>query len=70
MLSDRLSKILVPTLFIWGDNDNLIPMQYLGDYRRVRNSQIVVIKDCGHTPYVERPADFNKVILDFLADES
>jgi 2-hydroxy-6-oxonona-2,4-dienedioate hydrolase len=69
MLADKLSKILVPTLFIWGDNDNLIPMQYLGDYRRVRNSQIVVIKECGHNPYVERPAEFNKALLDFLAKE-
>lgn len=44
MLSDRLSKILVPTLFIWGDNDNMIPMQYLGDYRQVPQCEIVVIK--------------------------
>ncbi|MGB8936120.1 MAG: alpha/beta fold hydrolase [Candidatus Nitrosopolaris sp.] len=44
MLSDRLSKILVPTLFSWGDNDNMIPMQYLGDYRPVPQCEIVVIK--------------------------
>lgn len=69
MLPDRLSKISVPTLFIWGDNDNMIPMQYLGDYRRVPNSEIVVIKDCGHNPYVEKPAEFNKALLDFLAKD-
>ena len=70
ILTDRLSKILVPTLFIWGDNDSMIPMQYLGDFRRVPNSQIVVIKDCGHNPYLEKPAEFNKALLDFLAKES
>jgi len=70
MSADKLAKILVPTLFIWGDSDNLIPMQYLGDYRRVRDSQIVVIKECGHNPYVERPAEFNKSLLDFLEKES
>jgi 2-hydroxy-6-oxonona-2,4-dienedioate hydrolase len=69
MLPARLSKISVPTLFIWGDNDNMIPMQYLGDYRRVPNSEIVVIKDCGHNPYVEKPAEFNKALLDFLAKD-
>lgn len=66
ILPDRLSKILVPTLFIWGDNDNLIPMQYLGDYKRVPRSEIVVIKECGHTPYAERPEEFNKAVLNFL----
>ena len=69
-LSDRLSKILVPTLFIWGDNDNMIPMQYLGDYRRVSQGEIVVIKDCGHTPYVEKPVEFNKALLNFLVKEN
>ena len=70
MLSDRLSKILVPTLFIWGDNDNMIPMQYLGDYRRVPKCEIVVIKDCGHASYVEKPEEFNKALLNFLFKES
>jgi len=70
MLADKLAKILVPTLFIWGDSDNLIPMQYLGDYRRVRDSHIVVIKECGHNPFVEKPAEFNKALLDFLKKES
>ena len=69
-LSDRLSKILMPTLFIWGDNDNMIPMQYLGDYRQVPQGEIVVIKDCGHAPYVEKPAEFNKALLNFLVKEN
>ncbi len=69
-LSDRLPKLLVPTLFIWGDNDNMIPMQYLGDYRQVPQGELVLIKDCGHTPYVEKPAEFNKALLKFLVKES
>jgi 2-hydroxy-6-oxonona-2,4-dienedioate hydrolase len=67
---DRLSKILVPTLFIWGENDKLIPIQHFGDYRRVPNSKIVIIKECGHAPYVEKPVEFNKAVLDFLIQES
>jgi 2-hydroxy-6-oxonona-2,4-dienedioate hydrolase len=70
ILPDRLSKIFVPTLFIWGENDNLIPIQYFGDYRRVPNSKIVIIKECGHAPYVEKPVEFNKAVLDFLIRES
>ena len=69
-LSDRLSKVLAPTLFIWGDNDSMIPLRYLGDYRQVPKAEIVVIKDCGHTPFVEKPGEFNKAILNFLVKES
>jgi pimeloyl-ACP methyl ester carboxylesterase len=69
-LSDRLPKLSVPTLLIWGDNDNMIPMQYLGDYRQVPQGEVVIIKDCGHTPYVEKPAEFNKALLNFLVKES
>jgi 2-hydroxy-6-oxonona-2,4-dienedioate hydrolase len=69
ILPDRLSKILVPTLFVWGENDNLIPMKYSVDYRRVPNSKIVIIRECGHMPYIEKPAEFNKAILNFLIQE-
>jgi len=69
-LSDRLSKILVPTLFIWGNNDSMIPLRYLGDYRQVPKSEILIIKDCGHSPFVEKPGEFNKALLNFLVKES
>ena len=65
-LPGRLSKIISPTLLIWGDNDRMIPLQYAKEYNEIPNSTLVVIKDCGHTPYVEKPLAFNKAILKFL----
>jgi pimeloyl-ACP methyl ester carboxylesterase len=66
-LSDRLSRISMPTLFIWGKNDTMIPLEHSKDYKEVPRGEIVIINDCGHTPYVEKPAEFNQVLLDFLA---
>ncbi len=66
-LNERLPNILMPTLFVWGKDDNMIPMQCLKDYTQVPKAELVVINDCGHTPFVEKPKEFNKAVLKFLA---
>jgi 2-hydroxy-6-oxonona-2,4-dienedioate hydrolase len=67
-LPGRLSNILTPTLLVWGDNDNTIPLQYSRGYDEIPHSNLVVISNCGHTPYVEKPIEFNREILKFLKD--
>ncbi|HEY7508150.1 MAG TPA: alpha/beta hydrolase [Nitrososphaera sp.] len=66
-LRGRLSGVIAPTLVLWGDGDRMIPVQYAKDFREIPNSELVVIKDCGHTPYVEKPLTFNKIVIKFLA---
>lgn len=66
-LRGRLSGIMAPTLVLWGDDDRMIPVQYAKDFKEIPNSEIVVIKDCGHTPYVEKPLTFNRIAIKFLA---
>ena len=65
-LQGRLAEILSPTLLIWGDNDRMIPVQFAKEYEEIPDSELVVIKNCGHTPYVEKPMTFNKLVLKFL----
>ena len=65
-LKGRLSNIIAPTLLVWGDNDKMIPLQYAREYEEIPKSKLIVIKNCGHTPYVEKPITFNKIILRFL----
>jgi 2-hydroxy-6-oxonona-2,4-dienedioate hydrolase len=66
-LRGRLSNILAPTLLVWGKNDRMIPLQFAQEYEEIPRSELVVIEDCGHTPYVEKPEIFNKIVLKFLA---
>jgi 2-hydroxy-6-oxonona-2,4-dienedioate hydrolase len=66
-LQGRLSNITAPTLLVWGDNDRMIPMQYAKEYTdEIPENKLIVIKNCGHTPYVEKPITFNKIVLRFL----
>jgi 2-hydroxy-6-oxonona-2,4-dienedioate hydrolase len=65
-LSGRLSRISVPTLLIWGANDRMIPLAYSKEYTEIPNSQLAIIDNCGHTPFVEKPSEFNNIVLKFL----
>jgi 2-hydroxy-6-oxonona-2,4-dienedioate hydrolase len=65
-LSSRLSKILSPTMIMWGEQDDMIPVKYAEDYRNIPNSNLEVIPQCGHTPFTEKPAVFSKKAIDFL----
>jgi 3-oxoadipate enol-lactonase len=64
----RLGEITAPTLVIVGDHDlphclanaDLITSKIAG-------SRKVIIQDAAHLPSLERPAEFNRVVLDFLA---
>ncbi len=58
-----------PTLLIWGNEDNVIPVgngQKL--YDRILNSRLVIFKDCGHLPHEERPELFTNLVSEFCND--
>ena len=65
--SDLLPEITRPTLIIVGSEDAVTP---LGDaqimHRLIRNSQLEVIEGAGHLSNVERSAEFNQAVVNFL----
>jgi pimeloyl-ACP methyl ester carboxylesterase len=65
---DNLPKISQKTLIIWGDCDRIIPVKhaYIAA-ERLPNSQLHIFPNCGHHPYLEYPAKFDRLVLDFLA---
>jgi pimeloyl-ACP methyl ester carboxylesterase len=66
---DRLPEIRQPTLIVWGENDSIIPVKDAHEYARlIADSRKVVMKDTGHIPMAERPAAFNEVMMEFLAE--
>jgi len=61
-----LSKITCPTLIIAGDSD-LIPLEFMERIRKaIGGSELVVLKECGHFPYVEVPEIFLDTVEKFL----
>lgn len=66
-ITDRLSEIHAPTLLIVGQEDILTPLRYTIRLKeKIPHAEILIIEDCGHVPPIEKPAQFNKVVMDFL----
>jgi pimeloyl-ACP methyl ester carboxylesterase len=62
-----LARITCPTLLVWGALDPLVPVPH-GEAmaRAIAGSRLVVLRDAAHNPMADRPAEFNRVLLDFL----
>jgi len=60
----------LPTLLIWGDLDRAVdPNSAPFLQRQFNNSRLVMLKGVGHLPYEEVPDDFNRVVMEFLANQ-
>jgi pimeloyl-ACP methyl ester carboxylesterase len=67
--SDDLIK-LIPhkTLVVHGREDQVIPVETsLKLFRIIENADLHVFSHCGHWVQIERSADFNRIVRDFLA---
>jgi pimeloyl-ACP methyl ester carboxylesterase len=63
----KLPSIHAPTLVLWGRNDELLGMDMAEKLRDgIPGAKVVVIEQCGHIPQIEKPAEFNRVVLEFL----
>ncbi len=64
--AEELARISVPTLLLWGDKDELIPLD-CGERAAaiIPNSKLVVLPDVGHIPSVEVPLEFVRIVSDF-----
>jgi pimeloyl-ACP methyl ester carboxylesterase len=55
-----------PTLIIWGEQDQTIPIHNGYKLQQlILNSRMVVFPNCGHIPQVERPDEFIDVAVEF-----
>jgi pimeloyl-ACP methyl ester carboxylesterase len=65
-----LARVAAPTLVVWGERDNLVPLAHGGTLREgIPHSQLAVLRGAGHNPMVDRAADFNRLLLRFLDGE-
>ncbi len=66
-LIPRLGSIRCPTLFVHG-RDDPIPAASSIEGAKAMKAQLVLLDDCGHVPYVERPAELFAAVDAFLAE--
>ncbi len=62
-----LGLIQADTLVIWGQQDHLVPLSLgLELARRLPQARLEIIPRAAHNPMLERPVEFNRLLLDFL----
>ena len=66
--AQQLNTIKVPTLIIAGalDNSEIVRAASVME-AAIPNANKLIISDTAHVPNMEKPAEFNKAVLDFLA---
>lgn len=62
-----LDKIHIPTLLLFGEKSTLYSME-VGEYLRdnIKDSKLIVFKDCTHLLVLENPIKFNKLLNEFI----
>lgn len=63
----KLAVIHAPTLIVWGRQDELTPLA-MGEQLRegISGAKLAQFDQCGHIPQMEKPAEFNRAVLEFL----
>ncbi len=69
VLGDRLHRLQVPTLVLWGARDRVLPAyQARRAGARLPRGRLEIIPECGHLPHIECPGDFMGVVGRFLKE--
>jgi pimeloyl-ACP methyl ester carboxylesterase len=68
---DKLPRIEIPALIVWGRNDILIPVDDADMFEELigENARSVIFDDTGHLVMLERPSRFNVLLASFIAGE-
>jgi len=63
----RLGRIKAPTLVLWGEEDQWIPLAHADRFvAAIHGARKVVVPGIGHLPEEEAPQEVTRLLLDFL----
>jgi len=67
-LRQRLHRIDIPTLLLWGASDRFVTPGYYGAAYRdaIPHSRLEIIERAGHLPHIEQPEAFVERVRPFL----
>jgi len=69
VLVGDLSRLPMPTLFVWGDRDRVVPVrQAKAAVHRVPRGRLAVLAGTGHLPQVEQPERFAAAVSRFVEE--
>jgi 2-hydroxy-6-oxonona-2,4-dienedioate hydrolase len=66
-VEDELGNLKLPTLIVWGENDEITPPSIGKEFqRRIDGAQLEFLDACGHAPNWEQPERFAQLMDQFL----
>ncbi|MDQ4125311.1 MAG: alpha/beta hydrolase, partial [Actinomycetota bacterium] len=67
-LTDLLPKVGVPTLLVWGTNDDAVPVAHAQTMERhIPDAGLVLFEAAGHFAYLDEPDRFCRIVRHFLS---
>jgi len=66
----KLSGLDIPVLLVWGESDRVSPLDEYGKPLKetLPRAKLLVLKQAGHGAYLDKPDEFNELLLDFLSE--
>lgn len=70
--TSNISPLQQEVLVLWGEDDNIFPVQMAHELKEVisKKARLELIKEASHVPQIEKPEEFNNIILNFLQPKS
>ena len=66
-LTDKLKRIMVDTLLVWGDHDTATPISDAHIMEKeIHKAGLVVLKGAGHFSFIDQPHIFDKVMKSYF----
>lgn len=66
-VSTRLSDVKVPTLVVWGRQDEILSPEYAQKFiDALPDARLVWVDECGHVPALEQPRNLLKAVAEFV----
>jgi len=67
-LPGMLGKVRVPSLIVWGRQDQVIPLECADLYRQaIPGADVRIIEGCGHFAHLERPRELAELVHEFVS---
>lgn len=66
-MDNELAKVQVPTLLIWGAQDEVTPPSVAYQFQKhIPRATLIFLDRCGHAPPIEHPERFSQAVREFL----
>lgn len=67
-VEDRLGELDLPALVLWGKQDKTLPVSMAYTFhRKIKNSRLVILEECGHLPMEEKPEECARAMIELIS---